>query len=310
MVLLVTEYVFLILFGYFVGNISWSRIIAKSKNVDITKQGSGNPGATNMLRTFGAKIGFLVLLLDAIKGLVPALVGRLLFKFTGLNQDIGLFVAGLSAIIGHMFPIIYKFKGGKSVSTTIGVFMVANPLWLIVAFAIGFLYVWLFDYVSVASLFIVAFMSGIQGYFYSKPDYYGNNLAVLIALNSMMFIIFGLVWFAHRKNIARLLLGKENKANLQKSLRKQISKQQREEYKEQKSQLRQEVKKLRAEYRKDAREKKKSLKTEYKSAKENLTGTNADILASQISQTEMNNEEFVKDKIEQDENGENIDGEK
>ena len=286
MVLTIVEYAFLILFGYFVGNISWSRIISKSKNVDITKQGSGNPGATNMLRTFGAKTGFLVLLLDAIKGIIPALAGRLLFKFTGLNEDIGLFVGGLSAIIGHMFPVLYKFKGGKSVSTTIGVFMVANPLWLIVAFAIGFLYVWLFDYVSVASLFIVAFMSGIQGYFYSSAYYYGENLPVLITLNSMMFVIFGLVWFAHRKNIARLMLGKENKANLQKSLRKQISKQQKEEYKEQKSQLRQEVKKLKAEYRKDAKQRRKSLKTEYKSSKENLSGTHADILASQISQTD------------------------
>ena len=293
MVLLVAEYVFLILLGYFVGNISWSRIISKSKNVDITKQGSGNPGATNMLRTFGAKTGFLVLFLDAIKGALPALVGRLLFKFTGLNEDIGLFVAGLSTIIGHMFPVVYKFKGGKSVSTTIGVFMVANPLWLVVAFAIGFLYVWLFDYVSVASLFIVAFMSGIQGYFYSQT--YGENLPILIALNSMMFVIFALVWFAHRKNIARLMLGKENKANLQKSLRKQISKQQKEEYKEQKSQLRQEVKKLKAEYRKDKKEMKKSLKTEYKIAKENLSGTHADILASQISQTDIGEEEkFVE----------------
>ena len=287
MVLLVAEYLFLILFGYFIGNISWSRIIAKSKNVDITKQGSGNPGATNMLRTFGAKTGFLVLFLDGLKGVIPALIGKLLFRYTGLNQDIGLYVAGLSVIIGHMFPVLYKFKGGKSVSATLGVFMVANPIWLIVAFVIGFLYVWFFDYVSVASLFIIAFMSGLQGYLYSRPEYYGNYAPTLITLNTLIFAIFFLIWFAHRKNIARLLLGKENKANLQKSMRKQISQQQKEEYKEQKSQLKQEVKKLRAEYKKDAKQKKKSLKTEYKSAKENLSGTHADILASQISQTDV-----------------------
>ena len=279
------EYALLILFSYFLGNISWSRIISKAKNVDITKQGSGNPGATNMLRTFGAKIGFLVLLLDAIKGVVPAIAGKLLFKYTGLNQDIGLFVAGLSAVVGHMFPIIYKFKGGKSVSTTIGIFMVANPLWLVVAFVLGFLYVWLFDYVSVASLFIVAFMSGLQGYLYSRPEVYGNLPAVLIPLNVLIFLIFALVWYAHRKNIARLLLGKENKANLQKSFKRQVSIQQKEEYKDQKSQLRLEIKKQKAEYRKGIKDKRKSLKTEYKSAKENLAGTHADILASQIGQS-------------------------
>lgn len=287
------EYIGLILFSYFVGNISWSRIISKIKGVDITKQGSGNPGATNMLRTFGAKTGFLVLLLDAIKGIIPALVGKFVMPLINpqIDAEIGLFVAGLSVVLGHMFPVIYKFKGGKSVSTTLGVFMVANPLWLIVAFLAGFLYVWLFDYVSVASLFIVAFMSGIQGYYYSLY----KDEKTLIVLNALIFLIFGLVWFAHRKNISRLILGKENKANLQKSLRKQISKQKKEEYKEQKSQLKLEIKKLKAEYKEDAKLMKKSLKSEYKSAKENLTGTNADILASQISLSNDDNQSNESD---------------
>lgn len=292
------EYILLILFSYFIGNISWSRIISKAKHVDITKQGSGNPGATNMLRTFGAKTGFLVLFLDALKGIIPALVGKFLFRWTGLNEEIGLFVAGLSVVVGHMFPVVYKFKGGKSVSTTLGVFMVANPLWLIVAFVTGFLYVWLFDYVSVASLFIVAFMSGLQGYFYSKPEYYGGDIATLITLNTIIFFIFGLVWFAHRKNIVRLMLGKENKANLQKSFKKQVSKQQKEDYKEQKSQLKMEIKKLKADYKKDAKSKKKSLKDEYKSAKENLSGTHAEILASQLSQNAEITESEINENTE------------
>ena len=103
------EYVLLMLFGYFVGNISWARIISKAKHDDITKHGSGNPGSTNMLRTYGAKIGFLTLFLDVVKGAIPALAGLLLFKYTGLNQDIGLYVGGLSVILGHMFPVIYNY---------------------------------------------------------------------------------------------------------------------------------------------------------------------------------------------------------
>lgn len=278
------EYVLLMLFGYFVGNISWARIISKAKHDDITKHGSGNPGSTNMLRTYGAKIGFLTLFLDVVKGAIPALAGLLLFKYTGLNQDIGLYVGGLSVILGHMFPVIYKFKGGKSVACTIGVFMVANPLWLLVAFLVAFLYVWFFDYVSVASLFIVAFMSAIQGYYYSKT--YADSSSTLVALDIILFAIFSLVWFAHRTNIVRLLLGKENKANLQKSLKKELSKQKKEEYKSQKSELNAEFKKLKAQYKKEKRSKKQELKTEYISAKESLHGTNADILASQIKPKE------------------------
>lgn len=278
------EYILLILFGYFVGNISWARIISKAKKDDVTKHGSGNPGSTNMLRVYGAKVGFLTLLLDVVKGAIPALAGMLLFKYTGLNQDVGLFVGGLSVILGHMFPVIFKFKGGKSVACTIGVFMVANPLWLLVAFLVAFLYVWLFDYVSVASLFIVAFMSGIQGYYYSLT--YASNNVVLASLDIMLLAIFAIVWFAHRTNIVRLLLGKENKANLQKSLKKELSRQKKEEYKTQKSELKAEFKRLKAEYRKEAKDRRHNLKTEYMSAKESLHGANADILANQITTTD------------------------
>ena len=161
--MVILEYALLILFSYFIGNISWARIISRKNNGDITKSGSGNPGTMNMLRTYGAKNAVLTLVLDMLKGVIPALAGKLLFRYVGLNEDIGLYVAGFSAIFGHMFPVIYKFKGGKGVATSLGVFMVANPLWLIVAFIGGFIYVWFFDYGSVASLFIVAFMSIFQG---------------------------------------------------------------------------------------------------------------------------------------------------
>ena len=184
----ILEYVLLILVSYFIGNISWARILSKKNNGDITKSGSGNPGSMNMLRTYGAKLGVMTLVLDTIKGVIPALGGMLLFKYTGLNQNVGLYVAGLSAVLGHMFPAIYKFKGGKGVATSMGVFMVANPLWLLIAFVVGFVYVWLFDYGSVASLFIVAFMSAIQGYHYNTQ--YANDKPTLLALNLLIFAIF------------------------------------------------------------------------------------------------------------------------
>ena len=102
----------------------------------------------------------------------------------------------------------------------------------------------------------------------------------------MIFAIFFSIWFAHRKNIVRLLLGKENKANLQKSFKKKLKTQKTEEakaeYTEQKSQLKQEFKQLRAEYRKDIRAKKKELKKQYKSIKRSLKKSNAELMTSEL----------------------------
>ncbi|MGN1221618.1 MAG: glycerol-3-phosphate acyltransferase [Christensenellales bacterium] len=285
--IVVLEYVLLVLFSYFIGNISFARIISKSKSDDITKKGSGNPGTMNMLRTYGVKSGALTLILDVLKGVIPSLTGLLLFRYTGLNENIGLFVAGLSVIIGHMWPVIYKFKGGKGVACALGVFMVANPLYLLIAFVIGFVYLWFFDYGSVASLFIVAFMSIIQGWQFNT-DYLNGNLSLneLLTINLLIFAIFFLIWFAHRSNIIRLLMGKENKANLQKSFKKKLSIQKKEEvkqeYKDEKSELKAEFKKLKAEYKKGVKAKKKTLKKQYKSIKKQLKKSNAEIMASEL----------------------------
>ena len=282
----VLEYVLLGLFSYFLGNISWARIISKKNHGDITKSGSGNPGTMNMLRTYGAGVAFLTLGLDVLKGVIPALCGKLLFKYTGLSDEIGLYFAGLMAILGHMYPVVYKFKGGKGVATSLGVFMVANPLWLILAFIVGFFYVWFFDYGSVASLFIVATMSIIQGY--QNNAKFGTGSAELLTVNLLIFTIFTLIWFAHRTNIIRLLLGKENKANLQKSFKKKLKKQKKDEvkqeYVEQKSELKQEFKALKAEYRKEVKEKKKELKKQYKQIKRSLQQSAADIMANEIEE--------------------------
>lgn len=284
MVIKVLEYIAIAIFAYFVGNISWARIFSKKQKEDITTKGSGNPGTMNMLRNFGVKLALLTLLLDMLKGVVASLAGMLLFKYTGLNSDIGIYFAGLFAIIGHMFPVIYKFKGGKGVATSLGVFMVANPLWLIVAFVVGFLYVWFFDYGSVASLFIVASMSIIQGY--KNIQIYENDLTTLLFVNILIFAIFVTIWIAHRQNIVRLLVGKENKANLQKSFKSKLKKQKKEEikteYQEQKSDLKTEFKKLKAEYKKDVKAKKKELKKQFKKIKVSLKQSNADLLANEI----------------------------
>ena len=215
--------------SYFFGNISIARILSKLKKGDITKVGSGNPGSTNMLRVYGAKFGFLTLLLDVLKGVLPALMGYLTFLFVedGNFALVGLYACGLSVVIGHMFPVCYEFKGGKGVATTLGVFAVADPIVMLFVFIGAFIYVIFFEYVSVASLLLVTAMSIVE--VYKIPDALPDGISLTIRV--LIFVLFTLVWFAHRQNIQRLLVGKENKANLKKALKK-VLKQEKKEQKE------------------------------------------------------------------------------
>ena len=132
-------YALLAIGAYLIGNISFAILLSKKKNQDITKMGSGNPGTMNMLRNFGFKTGILTLALDALKGAAPALAGYLLFG------DHGLYIAGLAVILGHIYPVFRKFKGGKGVACTLGVFLVANPILTLIFFVVAFIYLYFFD---------------------------------------------------------------------------------------------------------------------------------------------------------------------
>ena len=203
-----------ILVSYFCGNISFARIISKSKNQDITKLGSGNPGMTNTLRNFGFKFGLMNLLLDMLKAFVPAIACYYIFG----KNDMMLYVAGISSIMGHMFPVVYKFKGGKGVSSTMGMFLAANPLATLICLLIG-LVVWLvFEYGSVVSFICITSMTVIEGLRAQMNLSLDDRKIICLIL----FAIFAFTWYAHRKNIERLLLGKESKASLIKKTKKKL----------------------------------------------------------------------------------------
>jgi len=205
-----------IVVSYFCGNISVARIISKSKNQDITKLGSGNPGMTNTLRNFGFKWGLINLILDMLKAFVPALVAYYVFG----KSDMMLYVAGISSILGHMFPVVYKFKGGKGVSSTMGMFLAANPLATLICLLIG-LVVWLiFEYGSVVSFLTMTSLTVIEGVRVKMALPETEKKVVCLIL----FALFLLTWYAHRKNIERLLLGKENKASIIKKTKKKLKK--------------------------------------------------------------------------------------
>ena len=217
------KFIIIIIVGYLLGNFSSAKFLSKIKKDDITKHGSGNPGTMNMLRTFGLKFGLLTLLLDALKGAIPSLLGFLLFDATagGEMAYIGLFTGGLSAIIGHIFPVFYKFKGGKGVACIVGMFAVAEPIWAFAMLGICFIYLMLFKYGVLASFIFITTLTVIEGYKFN------NNLPICLIL----FGIFCLICFMHRQNFFRLLIGKENKVNLFKNKKSKIEKKSKKENK-------------------------------------------------------------------------------
>lgn len=199
-----------VLISYFLGNISSARIISKIIHQDITKIGSGNPGTMNMARNFGIKLGFLTLFCDALKGVISALIGFSIFGFGTINGYIGLYTAGISVIIGHSFPVIYKFKGGKGVACAIGVFAVSNPIVLAIVFIISAIYLYIWDYGVISSLIVITSLVVVEGIRFKG----------VLPISILLFCIFMLIWSVHYKNFYRLLVGRENKINFRKMLKK------------------------------------------------------------------------------------------
>lgn len=222
----ILKMILLILGGYLLGNFSSAKFLSRLKKDDITKHGSGNPGTMNMARTYGFGWGILTLFMDALKGAIPSLVGFFLFGGVdgGTNAYIGLFVGGFSAIVGHIFPVIYKFKGGKGVACIFGVFAVAEPIWTLIMFGVCFLYLLVFKYGALASFIFITILTMIEGY-----RFQGN-----VVICMLLFGIFFLIWFMHRQNFFRLLIGKENKVNLfkRKKNKLNINKQSKQEIKD------------------------------------------------------------------------------
>ena len=197
--------------AYLVGAIPFGLLIGRLNGVDVRTVGSKNIGATNVFRSVGKGWGVLVFLLDAAKGLVPALVFPMLGKSAlsacpGLECNLGL-LCGVAAILGHNFPVYLKFKGGKGVATSAGVLLGVAPA----AVGIGFLgWIVLFvttRYVSVAS--IGATLAVVTaGWFLYRAQ--GWVLPVVLTL------LGALVIWRHRSNIQRLANGSENQFQFRK----------------------------------------------------------------------------------------------
>tara|TARA_B100001564_G_scaffold325803_1_gene307608 strand:+ start:162 stop:791 length:630 start_codon:yes stop_codon:yes gene_type:complete len=197
--------IFFSLFGYLIGSIPFGLILTKLSGLgDIRNIGSGNIGATNVLRTGNKKLAFFTLIMDAGKGAFAIYLGVLLFNFLEISNFASLellkSMIAILSVIGHCFPIWLKFKGGKGVATGLGAILFLNLTIGIIALLIWIIIAKLFKMSSLSALFTY-FMIPILMYYYDKEN------SFFIA--SLLITI--ICWFQHRENIKRLLKGLEPK---------------------------------------------------------------------------------------------------
>ncbi len=195
--------ILIVLISYFIGNFSSSYILCKlTKKEDLRKFGSGNAGATNALRVYGARMGLATLLLDLLKGFLASILGR------KLGGETGQLLAAISVVAGHNWPVFLGFKGGKGIATSIGVLFSLSSKLALISLIIGFLIIYVSGYVSLASI-IVSILVPFLSILLIKPF----NKRIFISL----IILAGIAVYRHRSNIDRLRKGTESKIRTKRS---------------------------------------------------------------------------------------------
>ncbi|MBR2070000.1 MAG: glycerol-3-phosphate acyltransferase [Clostridia bacterium] len=201
-----------IVVGYLLGSINFAVIISSLKHDDIRKKGSGNPGAMNMIRNFGVILGGLTLFCDALKSAVACMIIALLLKFSAIEQQLAYLItmiAGVSAFVGHIFPLYYKFKGGKAVSVSAGIFAYFCPVPSLICFIGAVLFITITKIGSVGSFLMIFSMSVC--FVVKLLTSYSFDLIYNVALIAIAAMIFVIVVIRHKENIKRLINGTENK---------------------------------------------------------------------------------------------------
>lgn len=198
------KYVLIAVSGYLLGNISVGIIIAKLYGIgDIRKVGSGNAGTTNVLRNLGWLPSILTLVGDCLKALLAALIGK------WVAGEIGLLIGGTAAIIGHDYPVFFKFRGGKGIASTLGLIIAVNPLLALCMLFPVLVIIAITRYVSVGSIYACLSYPVFTWLFTRKSEF---------AKHYLLFAIFAslLALFGHRANIKRLIRKEENRLDFKK----------------------------------------------------------------------------------------------
>ena len=200
------ENVIVALIAYLIGSINFSVILSKKMaGFDVREKGSGNAGTTNMLRAVGKKAAIITLVCDILKGVVAILIAMLIGNIVdGSNGALLVQIAGIAVIIGHTFPVFFKFKGGKGVATSLGVLIMSNWQIGLICLVFALVLMALTQMVSVGSIAAAILYPVLTLFIPQNYIVSGNYLIYSI-------ILAFLVVFNHRENVKRLLNGTENK---------------------------------------------------------------------------------------------------
>ena len=188
--------------GYLLGSFSTGLTLSHAaKGPNLRKVGSGNTGATNVTRAMGIRDGLITLFGDALKAILACLIGQWMFGHTGA------LIGGLFAVIGHNWPVLYDFKGGKGAASTCGAMLFCYPELAVICFVVGILTILITKYVSVASMVVILLYTILIAVLH-----WGSWLDIAWALLLTVLLVI-----RHRENIQRLLNGTERKFTGKKS---------------------------------------------------------------------------------------------
>ena len=199
-------YIIVSIIAYLLGSVSFSIIISKKMaGFDVREKGSGNAGATNVLRSVGKKAAILTLICDCLKGVLAILVAFVVGKIAkNLDESLLIQLAGVFVILGHTFPVFFKFKGGKGVATSLGVLLMTNWQIGLICLVFALVLMALTRFVSLGSIGAAILFPVLTVFIHT--NYLVNGNYIIFAI-----ILAVLVVFNHRTNVQRLLAGKENK---------------------------------------------------------------------------------------------------
>jgi glycerol-3-phosphate acyltransferase PlsY len=212
----------IVILSYLIGSIPNSIIISRAvSGIDIRKHGSGNAGGTNVMRVLGWKYGLVVIFLDALKGALAVVIisrlfyGPLPFENVSPFDDFTLvqIIAGMSAVIGHIWTVFAEFKGGKGIATALGMLLTLITIDMLIAVGIFALVVLISRYVSLGS--IIAAIS-VPATLFIRENFFHVDIQGYSTLFPFIIGVTVLVIYTHRKNMVRIINGNENKINFRK----------------------------------------------------------------------------------------------
>ncbi len=204
-------YILIGIIAYLIGSISFSVIISKKMaGFDVREKGSKNAGSTNVLRTVGKKAAIITLICDILKGVVAVLIAYIVGKFVkDIDRAILVQIAALCVVIGHTFPIFFKFKGGKGVATSLGIILLLNWQIGLICLVFALILMILTRMVSLGSISAAILFPVLTIFITENYLVEGNYIVFGILLAA--FVVYN-----HRANVKRILSGTENKLSFSK----------------------------------------------------------------------------------------------